>query len=171
MEKIPGVKRLAVLLIVLSVCVGCDQGTKYTARSFLEGQPPVSRLGDLFRLHYVENTGAFLGLGGQFSPHWRLALFVGFVTLVLTGLFFFLLCSRSLSIAAVASGALILGGGLSNLIDRLLNQGAVSDFMNIGIGPLRTGIFNVADLAVVAGVVLFVFFLKPEPYPQRSSQR
>lgn len=160
-------KRFAVLMIVLSVCVGCDQGTKYTARHFLEGQPPVSHLGDLFRWHYVENTGVFLGLGGQLPAHWRLTLFVGFVSLVLFGLFFFLLSSRTLSIGALSSGALILGGGLSNLIDRLLNQGAVVDFMNIGIGPLRTGIFNVADLVVMAGVILFVFCIKP----MRSAQR
>ena len=160
-------KRLAVLIIVLTVCVGCDQGTKYTARHFLEGQPPVSRLGDLFRWHYVENTGVFLGLGGQLPAHWRLALFVGFVSLVLISLSFFLLFSRTLSIGALVSGALILGGGLSNLIDRLLNRGAVVDFMNIGIGPLRTGIFNVADLAVMAGVILFVFCVKPTRRIQR----
>lgn len=160
MERISRMKRFAVIMVVLSVCVGCDQGTKYTARHFLEGQPPVSRLGDLFRWHYVENTGVFLGLGGQLPAHWRLALFVGFVSLVLIGLSFFLLFNRTLSIGALVSGALILGGGLSNLTDRLLNQGAVMDFMNIGIGPLRTGIFNVADLAVIAGSILFVFCIK-----------
>jgi signal peptidase II len=160
-------KRFAVLMIVLSVCVGCDQGTKHSARHFLEGQPPVSRLGDLFRWHYVENTGVFLGLGEQLPAHWRLTLFAGFVSLVLIGLLLFLLFSRTLSIGALVSGALILGGGLSNLIDRLLNQGAVVDFMSVGIGPLRTGIFNVADLAVVAGVILFVFCVKP----MRSNQR
>ena len=46
-------------------------------------------------------------------------------------------------------------GGISNMIDRVLS-GAVIDFMNIGIGNLRTGIFNVADMAIMAGLFLVV---------------
>ena len=151
-------KKILVLMSVLFVCVGCDQGTKITARHVLKGQAPVSWLGDMFRLHYIENTGAFLGFGDQFSPHLRLVLFVGFVSLLLTGLLIYLLCSRRLRLTALVAGGLILGGGVSNLIDRILNRGAVVDFMNVGIGPLRTGIFNMADLAVMAGVILFVFY-------------
>ncbi len=51
--------------------------------------------------------------------------------------------------------ALIIGGGIGNLIDRLLRNGSVSDFMNMGVGRLRTGIFNFADLFLIAGVVTF----------------
>ena len=51
---------------------------------------------------------------------------------------------------------LLFGGGVSNLIDRLINNGRVVDFVSIGIGPLRTGIFNVADVYIMAGVLLIV---------------
>ena len=56
--------------------------------------------------------------------------------------------------------ALVVGGGLSNLIDRLVNEGRVVDFMQLGIGPLRTGVFNVADVAIMGGlaVMLVVVF-------------
>ena len=47
--------------------------------------------------------------------------------------------------------ALIVGGGVSNLIDRLRYGGYVVDFLNVGIGSLRTGIFNVADMAIMVG--------------------
>ncbi|HEY9518344.1 MAG TPA: signal peptidase II, partial [Gemmatimonadales bacterium] len=50
---------------------------------------------------------------------------------------------------------LILGAGLSNLWDRLL-RGRVIDFLNVGIGPLRTGIFNLADVALMLGLVLIL---------------
>jgi signal peptidase II len=53
--------------------------------------------------------------------------------------------------------ALIVGGGVSNLIDRLRYGGYVVDFLNVGIGSLRTGIFNVADMAIMLGVVLWAF--------------
>jgi signal peptidase II len=52
---------------------------------------------------------------------------------------------------------LIVGGGVSNLIDRLRYGGYVVDFLNVGIGSLRTGIFNVADMAIMAGVIIWAF--------------
>jgi signal peptidase II len=58
---------------------------------------------------------------------------------------------------------LVASGGMGNLLDRLFNHGAVRDFMNLGIGPIRTGVFNVADVLIVTGAVLFLIFsLKAE---------
>ncbi len=52
--------------------------------------------------------------------------------------------------------ALILAGGMGNLIDRVLQDGVVVDFINVGIGPVRTGIFNVADVAITSGVIILL---------------
>jgi signal peptidase II len=52
--------------------------------------------------------------------------------------------------------ALICSGGLGNLIDRLTHGGYVTDFLNVGIGPLRTGIFNVADFVLLVGLGIIV---------------
>ncbi|WP_419661036.1 signal peptidase II (lipoprotein signal peptidase) domain protein [Desulfosarcina variabilis str. Montpellier] len=49
------------------------------------------------------------------------------------------------------------GTGIGNLIDRILHNGFVMDFLNVGIGPLRTGIFNVADVAIMGGAALLFF--------------
>jgi signal peptidase II len=51
------------------------------------------------------------------------------------------------------------GGGLGNLIDRMMNDGRVVDFVSLGVGSLRTGIMNVADVAVFAGAMLLLFGL------------
>lgn len=56
---------------------------------------------------------------------------------------------------AAAGLILFVAGGLSNLIDRVA-MGSVIDFMNVGIGSFRTGIFNVADVAIMAGVALLL---------------
>jgi len=62
----------------------------------------------------------------------------------------------------LAGVALMWGGGASNLIDRA-SRGHVVDFLNLGVGSLRTGIFNVADVAVLLGAVLIVVGdLRPE---------
>ena len=47
--------------------------------------------------------------------------------------------------------------GSGNLIDRILHDGTVVDFLNFGIGSLRTGIFNVADVAIMGGAALLIF--------------
>jgi signal peptidase II len=47
--------------------------------------------------------------------------------------------------------ALVIAGGTSNWIDRVI-AGKVVDFIVVGIGPLRTGVFNVADVAIMVGV-------------------
>ena len=52
--------------------------------------------------------------------------------------------------------ALVLAGGLSNLIDRFVHDGYVVDFINLGVGHVRTGIFNVADVAITVGVVMLL---------------
>jgi signal peptidase II len=68
------------------------------------------------------------------------------------------------STRALLGVALVAAGGASNLVDRI-TQGMVIDFMNVGIGPLRTGIFNVADMALMLGAG----FLALEGY--RSDRR
>lgn len=53
----------------------------------------------------------------------------------------------------------MLSGGTGNLWDLVIHDGRVIDFMNVGIGSLRTGIFNVADFRITNGVVLLAFEL------------
>ncbi len=64
---------------------------------------------------------------------------------------------QPMSLDTVVARSLVLSGGLGNLVDRIINDGRVIDFMNIGIGSLRTGIFNVADVCITVGVVVLVF--------------
>ena len=144
--------RLLLVLLVLSGSVGCDRATKIVAESSLHGSGRISLLHDILRLEYVRNAGAFLSLGSQLSDPLRTALLVGGVICIVVGLLVVALVRRRAGIQVVAL-SLCAGGGLGNLWDRIAT-GSVTDFVNLGIGPLRTGIFNVADLAIVAGVVL-----------------
>ena len=56
---------------------------------------------------------------------------------------------------ALVGACLLWTGGVSNVLDRAA-RGFVVDFLNVGVGPVRTGIFNVADVAVMLGVALVV---------------
>jgi signal peptidase II len=63
----------------------------------------------------------------------------------------YLVRKRDLAAVDVIAFSLIAGGGVGNLIDRILYAGGVTDFLNLGIGPVRTGVFNVADIAIMLG--------------------
>lgn len=154
--------RLIVVVGILVVSIVLDHATKWWAVSGLQNAPgqPWRYLDDLFRIQYAENTGAFLSLGGELSPTLRRLLLVGMNSLILLGVTGVLLFKRGLNASLVWGLALILGGGIGNLIDRIFRDGIVVDFMNVGLPwgpfPIRSGIFNVADLAIVGGLVLLL---------------
>ena len=143
-----------VLLLAISGTIACDRVTKHVAATTLADAPTRSFLGDMFRLEYVENTGAFLGLGADWPLPVRTALFGVGTGLLLLGLLVAAFRGHWSRRAALGV-ALFLAGGASNMVDRI-SYGAVIDFMNVGIGPVRTGIFNVADMAIMLGAVILV---------------
>jgi signal peptidase II len=146
----------AILVFALMVMtIGCDQVSKHLATDRLSGSPGRSFLADTLRLEYAENTGAFLSLGENLPENARTTLLVGGCGLMLIGLFVFAVRFRVKGGVLVAI-SLIVAGGISNLIDRI-SHGNVVDFLNLGVGNFRTGIFNVADIAIVAGVILFAW--------------
>ena len=151
------IRRFAILFAVLVTCVGCDQSTKHIARNALEPGEVHSYLGDSIRVVYSENTGAFLGLGSTLSSGVRTSLFLVLPGIFLFGVLAYALSKRNISRTELAAAALLVGGGLGNLIDRALNDGAVVDFLNVGLGALRTGIFNVADMALMLSVAMFLW--------------
>ena len=144
----------SVLLALVVATIGCDRVTKHFAAETLAGEPRQSFLADTVRLEYVENTGAFLSLGADLPPAVRTALFTvgNGLILVATVVMAVRLHWTGLQLFGLA---LVFAGGASNLADRIV-RGSVIDFMNIGLGPLRTGIFNVADVAILGGVAFLV---------------
>ncbi len=150
-------KRIIIILLVSISCIGCDQSTKMLANEYLPKNEMFSYLNDSFRIGYVENTGAFLGVGSELSGNLRFWVFVVFVGFVLVGLLVHLLVNSKHSALPLVGLALAFSGGLSNFYDRLVNDGAVVDFLNVGIGSVRTGIFNVADMAIMLGMVLVLY--------------
>lgn len=148
------VPRLVLLVAVLGT-IGCDRVTKHVATETLAGQPSRSYLADTIWLGYVENRGGFLSLGADLPPGVRSIIFTGANGLMLAAMV--VLGMRNKWRGARALGlALFVAGGASNWIDRVV-RGSVVDFMNVGLGPLRTGIFNVADIAIMAGAALVIF--------------
>jgi signal peptidase II len=151
-------KRILLFLIPALATVGLDRYSKILAVEMLRNRPPQSFLNDLFRLVYAENTGAFLSLGSGMDEklrYWVLAIIPVVVLLVIA---WQALTSKNMPNMQTLAFGFILGGGLSNIYDRI-TIGKVVDFMNLGIGDLRTGIFNVADMAIMLGLFMMLPFL------------
>ncbi|MBZ5728025.1 MAG: signal peptidase II [Acidobacteriia bacterium] len=135
-----------------------DQATKRIAAQWLRTAPPRSWWGDLFRLEYSENSGAFLSLGASLPESVRFWLLTVAIGVVMAGVVVYAFYARRITPRVLVGLALLAGGGLGNWFDRVVFDGYVIDFMNLGIGPhLRTGIFNVADLLIEAGAVVLVW--------------
>jgi len=94
--------------------------------------------------------------GTRLAPELRRTLFLGLAPLAMLGVAIPVLRSGAHSFGPTFALALVAGGGLANWIERLWNDGAVTDFVSLGVGPLRTGIFNVADVFVLAGVAVLI---------------
>jgi len=139
--------------------VGIDRFTKILAKEHLQyRQEPLSYLNDTIRLGYAENTGAFLSFGADWPP--RVSFWVFGIIPLLLLLGFFIYCitkAKQLSFARLLPFALVFAGGTGNIVDRLIYDRHVTDFMNVGIGTLRTGIFNFADMCVTTAVIILVF--------------
>ena len=151
--------RLGIIFGLLLLTITVDQFTKNYAVNHLKYSPPQIYLQDTFRIQYAENTGAFLGWGSDWSPEIRFWVFTIAVGGLLALLIFYVIAERKMSAMQTVALALIAGGGVSNFVDRAMNDGRVVDFMNMGIDGLRTGIFNFADVFIMIGLGLIILEL------------
>jgi signal peptidase II len=169
-------KKYLLFLLIIVLGVGLDQYSKHLANVNLgpycnaeyegydytqTGQCPFD--GDaFFTWTHIYNEGAFLSMGGTWPPMVRLIFLTILPGILLLGVMVFMLRSDKVRVLEAVTFALIAAGGLGNIIDRVM-AGRVVDFMfmnldifNQGWGWAKTGIFNVADLYIVIGVLLYV---------------
>jgi signal peptidase II len=161
--------RIALALVVLAT-IGCDRVTKHIVSVTLAGEPSRSLFADTVRLSYAENAGGFLSLGASLPPIARIAVFLVGTAALLLGMVAVARRARWTGWRLLAL-ALFVAGGTSNWIDRAV-RGVVIDFLNVGIGPLRTGVFNVADVAIMVGIgILLVVEVTDHRTQLRSPSR
>jgi len=158
--------RMKVALFCISslAFIGCDRVTKDLAKEHLINRGTISYFHDTFRLEYAENTGAALNLGDDLSrtaSFWLLSIIP--LTFLLLLCIYILNNSGKFAPIKMFSFALVFSGGIGNIIDRLLYDRHVTDFMNMGIQGFRTGIFNFADVCVTAGVIGLILFRNNSP--------
>jgi len=151
--------KLRVALIAFLVSFTLDQVTKIAIDANLSYADRIPIVEGFFYITHVRNTGAAFGLFADQPPTARLVFFVT-VSLVAVGIIisFYRKLSPGDRLAALALG-LILGGALGNLVDRIFRQEVV-DFLHFRLWRgYSWPDFNIADSAIVIGVVLLVLEL------------
>ncbi|HXZ41434.1 MAG TPA: signal peptidase II [Terriglobales bacterium] len=150
----PHVMRKCHFLIALLIVL-LDRATKWIVAKDISLHDGIQIIPGFFRLTHVENRGAAFGLFADSPAQWKIAVLVLFsiVALVVVSA---LLWRNSHAMTTTGIGlALILGGAVGNLWDRLLT-GRVVDFLLFYIGRYQWPAFNVADSAIVCGAGLLV---------------
>jgi signal peptidase II len=163
-------RRLQWFAVILAACVGCDHASKQAAVSLLADSAGLELVGGMLRFQLAFNPGGFLSVGAGLSEGVRSVFFLALVPLLIAFVCLHFARSERISRSQLAALAVLSGGGFGNWLDRVLHDGVVTDFVSVGFGPLRTGIFNLADLAVIAGILwLLRSTRRPEaPLPEAA---
>lgn len=151
-------RQLFIAFVIFVVTNLVDQALKQVARTTLAPFQDVNYLGGWLRFHHSENPGAFLSLGAQFGANMRFGVFTILVIVFLIWATWMLIKKAGqVNMMFVLGWALLISGGFANVIDRAV-KGTVTDFIVVGQGVLTTGIFNIADMAIMFGILIVLFF-------------
>ncbi len=165
---IPTALKRRLLLLSLLVIV-LDQWSKWLVEAHLPRHVAQTIIPGLLNFTHVENTGVAFGFfagAGKQGGVWLLAG-LGIAALLLVGLYFWRTPDSSrLLLTALA---LVLGGAVGNLIDRI-SAGAVTDFIDFYFGSYHWHTFNIADSAITIGIVLIAWdSLRPRRQPSADA--
>lgn len=135
--------RIVFFWLVVIIAVLIDQATKAAAIEVLEDGPKVL-IPHVVNLIHVENTGAAFSIGEGANP-----LFIIVALVFIGAACYFVVNEKDLPFNIVFSVGMVAGGGLGNMIDRIMN-GSVTDFLSFAF--IDFPVFNVADMFVTVGI-------------------
>jgi signal peptidase II len=148
--------RTAFISILIVFNIAIDQISKIMVRAKVVPRTESSIIGDVFTLHNVENSGAFLGMGSDLGEPLRTILLLVLPVIVLGLVVIHIIREKSIDKMSLIGFCCIIGGGIANVYDRFA-YGSVTDFLHLDFGgKLRTGIFNIADVSVSTGMIMIL---------------
>lgn len=156
-------------LVIAIAAVLLDRVTKIVVERTLPTTDSITIIPGFFSITHVYNRGAAFGLFSESSSEWRTTILIGFSTLALAVVAYLLWKSEHVLASTGAGLALILGGAVGNLWDRI-RYGQVTDFLHFYIGQYTWPDFNVADSCIVVGAVLLMFEILFAKSPEKSAQ-
>jgi signal peptidase II len=157
--------RTVLILLIITVNIGCDQFSKKMVKRSVLPYETIHVLNDHVTVTRVENSGAFLSAGDSMSKASK-QIFLTLIPIIAMVLGLAYLFLKPVSNNMLVGLCFVIGGGVGNLFDRIL-YGSVTDFLYLKFGFFQTGIFNMADVSIMGGMlfILLQFFLKRDHKP------
>ena len=143
-----------------------DCGSKRIAEENLLPHMPQEVVGEVVRFTLAYNPGAAFGM--HFGDASRM-IFIGLTLVALVALALMYRTTPPDQRIQIVALALVTGGALGNLADRLRGSGGVVDFIDVGVGSTRFWTFNLADTGITIGAILLALSLWNEPDPSSRS--
>ena len=157
--------RTLLIILVLGFNIGCDQVSKSMVRAKVGPYESIGFLYNHITLQHVENTGAFLSMGDNLSGVLRMLLLNVLPLIAVVAGFVYILIKPDINSIPLLGIIMIIGGGFGNIYDRIA-RGSVTDFFHINFVIFQTGIFNIADMSIMAGmfiILIYSWLRKAEP--------
>lgn len=158
--------RASIIILILAFNIGCDQVTKSIARKDLPDYKVIGFLSNHLTLEKTENTGAFLSMGDNLNGPVKYVLLMGLPLLALLAALVYIIIKTDIKRYTLLGIIMVVGGGIGNLYDRVIH-GSVTDFMHIDFVIFQTGVFNVADMSIMAGMG----FILVDSYLKRKEEK
>lgn len=155
-RKFSGLAGKVLILVIILLNVGCDQISKSIVRAQVDYYENIKVFSNYVTLTKVENSGAFLSMGDALHSGIKFVFLLLLPVAVLIAGIYFVMSRKDLSPVLIFGICCVIGGGIGNLYDRII-YGSVTDFLHIDFIVFQTGIFNVADLSIMAGMSLIIF--------------
>lgn len=158
-------KKTIIIYLTCLVVLFLDQLSKYFVRYFIQSGDGIWVIRDIFSICYIKNPGIAFGLLANFKE-----IFI-YVNVILVGIIIFIYQKIKRGIDQIIISlifGLIIGGAVSNIIDRILFKGVI-DFLDIGWKEIRWPAFNLADMSICIGMILLCFFIFREGKGKRIS--
>lgn len=145
--------RAIFIILILASNVGCDQFSKNLVRHNIDAHEEISLVHNYVMLTKIENTGAFLSLGQSLPQPIKILILTILPLLALGVALLVLLTRNNLNYLSIWGMSFIVGGGTGNIYDRIVH-GSVTDFLHIDFVIFETGIFNMADVSIMTGMLM-----------------
>ncbi len=154
LQRIRTLSRIVIAILTITV-FGADQATKVMVRARIPDRAVIPVVRGFFNLTNTQNSGAVFGLFSDSSVWWKTPLLIIISVALLAVVVYLVLRTQNMQWGTCIGLALVLGGALSNLFDRL-RAGWVEDFLDFYFRSYHWATFNFADSAIVVGTGLIV---------------
>lgn len=148
-------RNLCIVILLISN-ISCDQISKIMVRKNIHPHEQIEVIENHLTLMRVENTGAFLSLGDSLPIYLKSIILVLFPVFALGFGLVFILKKNNIPMISLLAFSFVIGGGIGNILDRI-RYGSVTDFLHLDLIIFQTGIFNMADVSIMTGLLIILF--------------